>query len=124
MVEIKQFIQDVERFDEILLILLEEGFHEFLYKSQLHLRIPFIHRIKHHIKKIKKSESEPVRIRRAFQKLGPTFIKLGQVLSVRPDLLPKDYIEEFKKLQENNIPVEFEEIKEIIEEKLIQLSVH
>src|SRR4051812_13124772 len=41
------------------------------------------------------------RLRLAFEELGPTFVKLGQLLSTRPDLLPESFIEEFTKLQDN-----------------------
>ncbi|AEE91815.1 2-polyprenylphenol 6-hydroxylase [Tepidanaerobacter acetatoxydans Re1] len=52
------------------------------------------------------------------QELGPTFVKLGQVLSTRPDLIPKDYIEELKKLQDNVAPFSFKEAKDQMEEDL------
>ncbi|NLU11075.1 MAG: 2-polyprenylphenol 6-hydroxylase [Tepidanaerobacter acetatoxydans] len=52
------------------------------------------------------------------QELGPTFVKLGQVLSTRPDLIPEDYIEELKKLQDNVAPFSFKEAKNQIEEDL------
>ena len=45
------------------------------------------------------------RMRMAMEELGPTFIKLGQILSTRPDILPDDWIEEFQKLQ-SEVPAE------------------
>ena len=51
------------------------------------------------------------RIRMSFEKLGPAFIKLGQLLSVRPDLIPIEWTNEFKKLQDQVTPVEYEKIK-------------
>ena len=42
----------------------------------------------------------PVRLRQALEELGPTFIKLGQILSVRPDLIPQVYADELSKLQD------------------------
>lgn len=65
--------------------------------------------------KIKKG---PVRFRLALEELGPTFIKLGQILSTRSDLLPIEYIEELKKLQDKVAPVDYEEIKKVIESNL------
>jgi len=59
-----------------------------------------------------------VRLREAFEELGPTFIKLGQVLSMRPDLVPESVIEELTKLQDKVQPVEFEVIREIVEKEL------
>ncbi|GAA4321286.1 AarF/UbiB family protein [Pontixanthobacter gangjinensis] len=50
--------------------------------------------------------------------MGPTYIKLGQLLSTRPDLLPDEYLQALANLQDNVTPVPFEEIKEIIEEEL------
>ncbi len=52
-----------------------------------------------------------------FIKLGPVFIKLGQWLSSRPDLLPQPYLEEFAKLQDDVPPAPFQQVKEIIEDE-------
>lgn len=52
------------------------------------------------------------------QAMGPTYIKLGQLLSTRPDLLPDEYLNALASLQDNVPPVPFEEIKEIIEKEL------
>jgi ubiquinone biosynthesis protein len=57
----------------------------------------------------------PERVRRVLEELGPTYIKLGQVLSTRPDLIPPEWAEEFEKLQ-NDVPgVEYEVIQKAIE---------
>jgi len=58
------------------------------------------------------------RIRRVLEELGPTFIKLGQLMSTRPDLFPPDVIDELEHLQDRVQPVSFGEIKTIIEEEL------
>ncbi|MCG9970396.1 ABC1 kinase family protein [Christiangramia crocea] len=50
--------------------------------------------------------------------MGPTYIKLGQLLSTRPDLLPDEYLKALANLQDNVSPVPFEEVKNIIEEEL------
>lgn len=60
----------------------------------------------------------PVRIRWALEELGPSFIKLGQLLSVRADVLPPGYTEEFRKLQDQVPPVAFEAIREVVETEL------
>ncbi len=57
----------------------------------------------------------PQRIRRVFEELGPTFVKLGQLMSTRADMFPPEYLEEFKKLQNRVPPVPFEEIRAVIE---------
>ena len=60
----------------------------------------------------------PQRIRLALEELGPTFIKLGQILSTRPDLVPPDIIKELKKLQSSVNFVPSETIRDIIESEL------
>jgi ubiquinone biosynthesis protein len=59
--------------------------------------------------------SVPIRLRMAFEQLGPTFVKLGQLLASRPDLIPKEFVEEFKKLHDNVKPVPFNEIKQVLD---------
>jgi len=60
----------------------------------------------------------PQACRLAFEKLGPTYIKLGQILSMRPDIVPEEYIREFRKLQEHVPPFPFEVTKTTIEQEL------
>ena len=62
--------------------------------------------------------SVPERLRLAFEELGPTFIKLGQILSTRPDLISAEWIEELKKLQSHASSFPFSEVRRIIESEL------
>ncbi|HEX9020100.1 MAG TPA: AarF/ABC1/UbiB kinase family protein [Nitrospirota bacterium] len=62
--------------------------------------------------------SAPERLRMMFEDLGPTFIKLGQVLACRPDMLPIEYSREFLKLTDSVAPFPSAEAKKIIEEDL------
>lgn len=57
----------------------------------------------------------PVQVRETLEELGPTFIKLGQLLSTRPDIIPGDYISELEKLQDETSPVPVSEIRKVIE---------
>jgi ubiquinone biosynthesis protein len=59
--------------------------------------------------------SRAQRVRMAIEELGPTYIKLGQILSTRPDLVPAQFIEEFAKLQDNVPPFGFSQVSRIIE---------
>jgi ubiquinone biosynthesis protein len=54
------------------------------------------------------------RLRLSFEELGPAFVKLGQVLSMRPDLVPEHIIEELIKLQDNVSPLPGNVIREIL----------
>lgn len=67
---------------------------------------------------IKQGINNPAEIRKALEELGPTFIKIGQILSTRPDILPENYITEFGKLQDNVAPEEYDKITEIVENAL------
>lgn len=58
------------------------------------------------------------RLRKALVSLGPTFVKLGQVLSVRPDILPEDVLKEFQTLQDRVDPMPFSEVRRIIDTEL------
>ncbi|MDF2441189.1 MAG: ubiquinone biosynthesis protein [Abditibacteriota bacterium] len=64
--------------------------------------------------------SGPEHVRLALEELGPTFIKLGQALSTRPDLVPPDYIAELAKLQDSVTPAPYSAIATIIEHELGQ----
>lgn len=60
----------------------------------------------------------PQRIRTALVELGPTFVKFGQLLSTRPDILPEQYIRELEKLQDDVPPFPFPEVRAIFREEL------
>ena len=62
--------------------------------------------------------SLPAHFREALEELGPAFVKLGQMLSTRPDLLPPSYITELTKLQDKVQPVPWDEVWEVLNEAL------
>jgi len=109
-------IRSIPRLTEIALILFRHGFHE----TRSWIRIPFTARIRRFLTSKPAAEriSQPMRIRLALQDLGPTFVKLGQILATRPDLFPPSYIEEFQKLQDQVEPVPFDAIRRVVEEEL------
>ena len=67
---------------------------------------------------LKSGFPSPLRLRLALEELGPSFIKLGQLMSTRADLFPIEYIEELKKLQDSVPPVPFQEIARVVETDL------
>jgi ubiquinone biosynthesis protein len=60
----------------------------------------------------------PQRVRRVFEILGPTFVKLGQILATRPDLFGPEWIAEFERLQSQAPPLDFKELRPQIEQDL------
>lgn len=62
-------------------------------------------------------QQNPQEVRRAFEELGPTFIKIGQMLSVRTDLLNPAYLQTFKSLQDNVPSDDFSEVKQLLEKE-------
>jgi ubiquinone biosynthesis protein len=61
--------------------------------------------------------AEPERVRLAIEELGPAFIKFGQILSLRSDIIPPQYAAELEKLQDKAPPVPFKAIKKVVEEQ-------
>ena len=109
-------VRDIKRFNQILSVLFEEGFDFLLTKIGLKHHVPLANILKSKLKK--KEDTKPeVRLRRMFEKLGPTFIKFGQVLSVRPDLVPKEYSVELEKLQDMVPSFSFNEARDIVEKE-------
>jgi ubiquinone biosynthesis protein len=66
----------------------------------------------------RRASSLAVRVRMVAMDLGPSFVKLGQIASTRPDVLPADWIAELKKLQDEVNPLPFAEIKAAVETSL------
>src|SRR6185369_3738196 len=66
------------------------------------------------------AHTRPLHLRLALEELGTTFIKLGQILSTRADLLPPEYLAELTKLQDSAPPVPFEAIREALVSELGQ----
>jgi ubiquinone biosynthesis protein len=106
----------LNRYRQILTILFKYGFGDLLERLKLDQYIEI------GIQAISRKRTEPVekltrsqRMRMAFEELGPTYIKLGQVLSTRPDLMPADFVNELAKLQDEVPPFPFGEVKDVVE---------
>jgi ubiquinone biosynthesis protein len=109
----------IQRYRQILTVLFKHGFGELVdtLKVEQYLDIG-LNMISRKHKKKNESFSRADRVRMALEELGPTFIKMGQILSTRPDLLPVDFLNELGKLQDHVPSFEFTEAKKIIEEEL------
>jgi len=66
----------------------------------------------------KSGAPDPEQLPKDLEKLGPTFVKLGQLLSSRPDLVPERYIKALSRLQDQVQPVPFEAVQEVVEAEL------
>jgi ubiquinone biosynthesis protein len=64
------------------------------------------------------SEDQAVRVRKMLEELGPSYVKIGQVLSMRPDLIPRSFVDEFSKLYDQAEPFDFKGVQEIVEREL------
>lgn len=107
-------MRDLPRLREIAAILVSHGLGEFIQRIKLSKfigKLTFGQTDKHaHVKYV----STAKRFRLAFEELGTTFIKLGQILSTRVDIFPPEWIAEFEHLQNNVKPVPPEEIQELL----------
>ena len=105
----------LSRFDEIIKILRKYDFDKVLGQTTRNKISPFRNEADN--KELLK-EDFPIRLRLMLQELGTTFIKFGQLLASRPDLVGEKISEELSQLYDDNPPVSYEEIKELIEDQL------
>jgi ubiquinone biosynthesis protein len=114
-----QTYKNIGRIRQIVNVFLKHGFGQFIEQINLQRFIPLRKKLKVFGRwpEIEK-HSVPERLRMAFSELGPSFIKLAQILSSRPDLVTKIYAEEFEKLQDKVPPFPVEEARKIIESEL------
>lgn len=112
-----QAFTNIRRLHQIVVTLIRYGFGSLA--RDLRVFPPFFSAIERiFVSKKAQGLSTPVRVRLVLEELGPTFIKLGQIASTRADLLPPEWVEEFKKLQDMVPPVPFEDVKKVIEKTL------
>ncbi|MCK4386185.1 MAG: hypothetical protein KAW52_07980, partial [candidate division Zixibacteria bacterium] len=109
--------RSLRRYRQIVSILLKYGFDQVLGKMKIFARLRLS---KKALKKAKGLEklTYAQRIRLALEELGPTFVKLGQVLSMRPLLIPLELVMELTKLQDQVAPFPFAQVKQIVESEL------
>jgi ubiquinone biosynthesis protein len=109
----------VERYIEILRILFKYGFDDLVDKLRIEQYVDFGRKLLFREKHAKlASLSTAQRLRMALEELGPTFIKFGQMLSTRTDLLAPDFIGELVKLRDEVPPVPYEEAEKVLHAEL------
>ncbi len=111
--------KNIKRLKQIVTILIKHGFYPLLERLHLTRLISISERLR--VKKaMRMGEALPdaIRLRLALEELGPSFIKLGQILSTRSDLLPEEYTRELLKLQDEVPPFDFKNVVEIVEREL------
>ncbi|MGE0617023.1 MAG: ABC1 kinase family protein [Bacteriovoracia bacterium] len=112
--QLGQAVKNVQRFRHIVAVFARHGFSDIVQRMDLGRYLPtrFVPQDED------LQQNTPMRLRKAFEQLGPTFVKLGQVLSTRPDLIPEPFIEEFTKLQDDVNPLPYAVIKSVLEREL------
>jgi len=110
LLQLNRNIRSIKRYRQVVRVLLKYGFDNLLAYISLTEVASRWRRVLRREKSELASMSQAARMRLALEELGPTFIKLGQFLSTRSDILPPNYVEEFAKLQDNVPPFSYDEV--------------
>ncbi|RJX27606.1 MAG: hypothetical protein C4554_04035 [Dethiobacter sp.] len=119
MVKRLERIAHLKRFQKIINTLVKHGFGQLVHDlgiEDITRHLPF--HLQRKGRKDVKELSKAVRFRMVLEELGPTFIKFGQLLSTRADVIPPDYINELRRLQDQVSPFSFSQVKEVVEKEL------
>ncbi len=114
LINLSRNIRSLKRYRQIIRVLIKYGFGHLLeYMNLSH----FVARSRRLFRRTesKIAELTPAeRMRLALEELGPTFVKFGQLLSTRPDVIPMSYVMEFAKLQDNVPSFSYDEVRQQI----------
>jgi len=113
------FVGAMRRFSRLKVLvnlLMREGFQEIITRLHFHSPLYLQQTLEGKPKKV--ANSIPVRLRRIMEDAGGAFVKVGQMLSLRSDLIPQEYCDEFSKLLDSVKPFPFSQVKTIIEKDL------
>ncbi|MAG45547.1 MAG: hypothetical protein CMH63_02115 [Nanoarchaeota archaeon] len=113
MFNIKHTYKDAKRLKQIATALFKVGLGYYLEELKLNHHL-FWHQ---RIQKQEKPRDLPQKVRMVMDELGGSFVKLGQLLSLRSDLIPEEYCEEFSKLQDGVTPFAYGAVKGTIEKE-------
>lgn len=116
---IPQQIRSLQRLPQIVAVLFKYGFGDIVSRVGVD---SVVHQLKSKVFKDVDPRFETLRpgerIRLALEDLGPTFVKMGQVMATRADLLPPDVCQELRKLQDKVKPFDTEGIRQLVEDEL------
>ncbi len=111
--------KNIRRFQQILGVIVKYGFGDILDRLKIEATIERGKRLLHLTSEEgREALTTPMRVRMAMEELGPTFVKLGQILSTRPDLIPNEYVQEFQRLQDQVPGFSFETVQGILTDEL------
>jgi ubiquinone biosynthesis protein len=106
-------LRSLERMREITGVAVKHGFGYFFERHRLQTLLPLGRRRHPHL-----PGQRGRHVREMLDELGPTFVKFGQVLSTRPDIVPKDILDELVKLQDMVSPLPLSVVEAVIQEEL------
>jgi len=107
----------IKRIKDVVKVLTEFGFG-YIERVELKRKLPFLKQLPHYISLRELDSTVPERIRLVLEKLGSTYIKFGQILSTRQDLIGKDFVKELSKLQDNAPQFSYSIVESTIKEEL------
>ena len=115
---INRTYRHLNRYQRILRVLFKYGFNDLIDRLHIDQYLETgLQMINRKPREQLDRHSRPERLRMALEELGPTFIKLGQLLSTRPDFIPAEYLDELAKLQDSVPPFSYEEVQQIFREE-------
>jgi ubiquinone biosynthesis protein len=106
--------RNVRRLSEIAQVAVKHGFGYFFERHRLTDLFPWIDRDG----RAETPSDRGRRLREMLEELGPTFVKFGQLLSTRPDIVPPDVVVELRELQDDVRPIPFAEVERVVREEL------
>ncbi len=110
-------IQSLQRFRDVQTVLVRYGF-DMLFEREEVQEIRKLLKEKLHLPvKDLEMKTFPERLRLMFEELGPTYVKLGQILSSRSDVLPEKWVDELSKLQDDVPAFPYDEVREVFLEE-------
>ena len=110
-----EFLTRQKRYGQILGLLMQHDMAWLLDKLGLTRFVPDEYKLQRDDEESPSTLTNAEHMRVLFEELGPTFVKMGQILSTRPDLIPQDYIDEFRKLQDQATAIPYDDVKGVVE---------